>query len=80
MSILEIIESLKWPVIILFGLRTIEKMAAAAAAWTDVAGKFADRDSIAIARMHATAIAHGTLVEADEAGHQSLLSYLPSCS
>jgi len=50
-------------------LRTAEK-------FVHVAEKFADRDTIAIAKAQATAITHGALDAVDETGYQTLLSYL----
>ena len=72
----ELIEKLKWPVVVILitfmlirGLENIAKQ------FAEVAKQFVDRDSIAIARVHANAVADGVLDVADAAGHQTLFSY-----
>ena len=79
MSALEIVDSLKWPVIIVIAMfmfmfmfmfmRTVERLA-------QIAEKFVERDTRAIARSHAAAITHGTFDAVDETGCPSALSYL----
>jgi hypothetical protein len=88
MSTLEIIDSIKWPIVVLVSvsafvvsvfacLRTINDVAGKfTGQLTVVAAKFAERDTIAIARNRAAAMIHGTLDAADEAGNQAVLSYL----
>ena len=68
----ELIEKLKWPVVVIFIMIKLEKIAKQ---FAEVAKQFLDRDSIAIARVHANAVADGVLDAADAAGHQSLFSY-----
>jgi hypothetical protein len=73
MSTLEIVECLKWPVVVVMFLfmfmRTAERFA-------QIADKFVERDTHAIARSHAAAIAHGTFDAVDETGSPGALSYL----
>jgi hypothetical protein len=77
MSALEIVDSLKWPVIIVIAMfmfmfmfmRTVERLA-------QIAEKFVERDTHAIARSHAAAIAHGTFDAVDDTGCPGVLSYL----
>ena len=75
----ELIEKLKWPVVVIFIMIMLEKIAKQFAEvgkqFAEVAKQFVDRDSIAIARFHANAVADGVLDAADAAGHQSLFSY-----
>jgi len=84
MSAIEIIDSLKWPVVVVMFMfmfmtaserfmfmfmRTSERFA-------QIAEKFVERDTHAIARSHASAIAHGTFDAVDETGCPDALSYL----
>jgi hypothetical protein len=73
MSALEIINSLKWPVVVVvlmfIFMRTSERFA-------QIAEKFVERDTHGIARSHASAIADGTFDAVDETGCPSALSYL----
>ena len=83
----ELIEKLKWPVVVILItfmlIRGSEKIAKQFAKkfsevgkqFAEVAKQFVDRDSIAIARVHANAVDDGVLDAADAAGHQSLFSY-----
>ena len=79
----ELIEKLKWPVVVILitfmlirGLEKIAKQfAEVGKQFAEVAKQFVDRDSTAIARVHANAVADGVLDAADAAGHQSLFSY-----
>ena len=75
----ELIEKLKWPVVVIFIMIMLEKIAKQFAEvgnrFAEVAEHFVDRDSIAIARVHANAVADGVLDAADAAGRQSLFSY-----
>jgi hypothetical protein len=79
----ELIEILKWPVVVIFimfmFIRGLEKIAKQFAEvgnrFAEVAEHFVDRDSIAIARVHANAVADGVLDTAGAAGHQTLFSY-----
>ena len=75
MSALEIVDSLKWPVIVVIAMfmfmfmRTAERFA-------QIAEKFVERDTHAIARSHAAAITHGTFDAVDDTGFPGALSYL----
>jgi hypothetical protein len=73
MSALEIVDSLKWPVIVVIAMfmfmRTVERFA-------QIAEKFVERDTLAIARSHAAAITHGTFDAVDDTGFPGALSYL----
>ena len=84
MSALEIVDSLKWPVIVVIAMfmfmRTVERFAQNAERFTErfaqIAEKFVERDTLAIARSHAAAITHGTFDAVDDTGFPGALSYL----
>jgi hypothetical protein len=86
MSALEIVDSLKWPVIVVIAMfmfmfmRTAERFAQNAERFTErfaqIAEKFVERDTLAIARSHAAAITHGAFDAVDDTGCPGALSYL----